>query len=242
VRTRWAAIAALLAGYWILMRFVPVPGYGIPTVNIPLLDPDRNLAVWLDCRLMWGHLYEGVRDPEGILSTLPAIANTLFGIAAGEWIRDLRNDSAKLLRRLVTVGLACFAAGEIWGMFFPINKKLWTSSYVLVTVGLAMLALAACYWLMDVKKVRGRWTVIPMAFGTNCIFAYALSEFVATAAAVLTIQLDGNPISYKDAFTSFTFDNIPGTEWSSLAYALFYAAFCWFFTWLLYRRRIFLKI
>jgi predicted acyltransferase len=242
VHTRWVAIAAILAGYWILMRFVPVPGYGIPTVNIPLLDPDRNLAVWLDCRLMWGHLYEGVRDPEGILSTLPAIANTLFGIAVGEWIRGLRNDSTKLLRRLVTVGIACFVAGELWGMYFPINKKLWTSSYVLVTVGLAMLALAACYWFMDVKKLRGPWTVIPIVFGTNCIFAYALSEFVATAAAVFTIQLDGNPVSYKDAFTSFTFDNIPGADWSSLAYAIFYATFCWFFTWLLYRRRIFIKV
>jgi predicted acyltransferase len=95
---------------------------------------------------------------------------------------------------------------------------------------------------MDVKKLRGRWTVIPIVFGTNCIFAYALSEFVATAAVAFKFQLDGKLISYKDAFTSFTFDNIPGPEWSSLAYALFYAAFCWFFTWLLYRRRIFLKI
>jgi predicted acyltransferase len=105
-----------------------------------------------------------------------------------------------------------------------------------------MLALAACYWFMDVKKLRGPWTVIPIVFGTNCIFAYALSEFVATAAAVFTIQLDGNPVSYKDAFTSFTFDNIPGADWSSLAYAIFYATFCWFFTWLLYRRRIFIKV
>jgi predicted acyltransferase len=242
VRTRWAVIAALLIGYWLLMRFAPVPGCGIPTVNIPLLDPDCNIAAWLDRRLMWGHLYERVRDPEGVLSTFPAIANTLFGIAAGEWIRSLRNDSAKLLRRLVAVGLACFVAGELWGLFFPINKKLWTSSYVLITVGLATLALAACYWLMDVKKLRGRWTVIPIVFGTNCIFAYALSEFVATAAVAFKFQLDGKLISYKDAFTSFTFDNIPGPEWSSLAYALFYAAFCWFFTWLLYRRRIFLKI
>jgi predicted acyltransferase len=241
-RTRWAVIAALLVGYWILMRYVPVPGFGIPTVNIPLLDPDRNLAAWLDRKLMMGHLYERVRDPEGLLSTLPAIATIMFGIAAGEWIRELGGDAVRLLRRLLGVGLACFVAGELWGLSFPINKKLWTSSYVLLTAGLAMMALAACYWLMDVKKVRGRWTIIPLVFGTNCIFAYAFSEFAAISLVVAKIHLGGQLMSYKDAFNSLTFDNIPWTEWSSLGYALFYAAFCWFFTWLLYRRRIFLKV
>src|SRR5208282_2358310 len=99
-RTRWTIIAALLVSYWVLMRFVPVPGFGIPTVDVPLLDPDRNLAAWLDRKLMMGHMFEHGRDPEGILSTFPAIANTLFGLAAGEWLRALRADSARLLRRL----------------------------------------------------------------------------------------------------------------------------------------------
>lgn len=241
-RTRWTVIAGLLVGYWILMRYVPVPGFGIPTVNIPLLDPDRNLAAWLDRRLMMGHLYEKVRDPEGLLSTLPAIATLLFGIAAGEWVRALRDDAGRLLRRLMGMGVACFVAGELWGLSFPINKKLWTSSYVLLTAGLAMITLAACYWLMDVKKVRGPWTVIPLVFGTNCIFAYAFSEFVATSLVVAKIHLGGQLMSYKDAFSSFTFDLLPGTEWSELGYAIFYAALCWAFTWLLYRRRIFLKV
>jgi predicted acyltransferase len=241
-RTRWAVIAALLVGYWLLMRFVPVPGFGIPTVNIPLLDPDRNIVSWLDRKLLWGHLYEPMRDPEGILSTFPAIANMLFGIAAGEWIRSLRNDSQKLLRRLVAVGLTYFIAGELWGRTFPINKKLWTSSYVLLTAGLAMLALAACYWLLDVKKLRGPWTVIPIVFGTNTIFAYAFSEFAAIAAVTFKLHLDGKPVNLKDALSSFSFDYISNPQLSTLAYALFYVAFCWFFTWLLYRRKIFLKI
>jgi predicted acyltransferase len=241
-RTRWAVIGALLVGYWILMRYVPVPGFGIPTVNIPLLDPDRNLAAWLDRRLMMGHLYEKVRDPEGLLSTLPAIATILFGIAAGEWVRELRSDAGRLLRRLLGVGVVCCVAGLLWGLSFPINKKLWTSSYVLLTAGLAMIALAACYWLMDVKKVRGTWTIIPLVFGTNCIFAYAFSEFAAVSLVVAKINLGGQLMSYKDAFNSFTFDRIPGTEWSELGYAIFYAAFCWAVTWLLYRRKIFLKV
>jgi predicted acyltransferase len=242
VRARWAVVAALLLGYWILMRFAPVPGFGIPTVNIPLLDPDRNLVAWLDRRLMWGHLYQPMRDPEGLLSTLPAIAGTLFGVAAGEWIRTLRANSAKLLRRLVASGLACFLAAELWSLIFPINKKLWTSSYVLLTVGLAMLSLAACYWLMDVKKLRGRGTIIPIVFGTNCIFAYAFSEFAAASAAVFKFPFGGNLVSAEGLFKSFTVANIAQPQYSALAFALFYAAFCWFFTWLLYRRKIFLKI
>ncbi len=241
-RTRWAVIMALLVGYWLLMRFVPVPGFGIPTVNIPLLDPDRNLVAWLDRKLMWGHLYERVRDPEGLLSTLPAIANTLFGVAVGEWIRQLRADSAQLLRRLVSVGLACCIAGELWGLIFPINKKLWTSSYVLLTVGLAMLSFAACYWLLDVKKRRGRWTIVPIVFGTNCIFAYAFSEFAAIASVVFKFRFHGNLINSENLLRAYSFDHIPQPQWSELGYALFYAAFCWSATWLLYHRKIFLKI
>ena len=241
-RTRWAVIVSLLVGYWIVMRFVPVPGFGVPSVNIPLLDPDRNLAAWLDRKTMWGHLYEGVRDPEGILSTFPAVANTLFGVAVGEWIRSLRADPGKLLRRLMAVGISCFLAGELWGLTFPINKKLWTSSYVLITVGLAMLALAACYWLVDVKQRRGLLTSFAVVFGTNCIFAYSLSEFAATAAWVFKVHQDGKFISIKDAYASLTFDNIPYPHWSSLGFALSYVAICWFFTWLLYRRKIFLKV
>jgi len=247
VRTRWAVIAGLLVGYWLLMRFVPVPGFGVygggvPGVDIPLLDPDRNLVAWLDRRLMWGHLYERVRDPEGLLSTLPAIANTLFGVAAGEWIRGLRGDPEKLLRRLVAAGVACVATGELWSVSFPFNKKLWTSSYVLLTVGLAMISLAACYWLLDVKKRRGGWTVIPLVFGTNCIFAYAFSEFAAIASVTFKFHFDGRLVNCENLIRSFTFDHISQPQLSELGYAVFYAGFCWFVTWLLYRRKIFLKI
>ena len=242
VRTRWGIIAALLLGYWLLMRFVPVPGFGVPTVNIPLLDPDRNLAAWLDRKVMMGHLFERVRDPEGILSSFPALANTLFGIAAGQWIRTLRRDPPRLLRRLAAVGFACFLAGELWALVFPINKKLWTSSYVLFTVGLAMAVLAACFYLVDVKQLRGRWTLIPIVFGTNCIFAYTLSEFVAIASVKSKFHLNGEFVTCKQAFNSLTFDYISKPHWASLGYALFFTASCWFITWVLYRRKIFLKI
>jgi predicted acyltransferase len=241
-RTRWAVIVALLIGYWILMRFVPVPGFGVPTVDVPLLDHDRNLAAWLDRKILLGHLFELTRDPEGLLSTLPAIAGTLLGVAAGEWIRSLRTEPARLIRRLVAAGAVCATAGELWSRIFPINKNLWTSSYSLFTSGLAMLALAACYWLVDVKQQRGRWTVFPVVFGTNCIFAYAFSQFTAIVSVTLAVKMDGTRIDLKDAFNSLTFDHIPNQHWASLAYSLFFLAFCWSVTWLLYRRKIFLKV
>ena len=200
------------------------------------------MAAWLDRRLMMGHLYEGVRDPEGVLSTIPALCNTLFGVAVGEWIRSLRADPKKLLRRLVAMGVACFAAGQLWGLIFPINKKLWTSSYVLLTVGIAMMALALCYWVLDVKQWRGKWTVVPLVFGTNCIFAYSFSEFVAIAIGRFQFTLGGNRTSIWGVFHTYIFDYIPAQAWSALAYSLFFAGICWFATWLLYRKKIFLKV
>jgi predicted acyltransferase len=241
-RVRWAVIGGLLVGYWMLMRFVPVPGFGVPTVDIPLLDPQRNLAAWLDRKVMMGHLFEHTSDPEGILSTLPAVATILLGVAVGEWIGALRGDWPRLLRRMAAVGAACFVGGELWGRIFPVNKSLWTSSYVLVTAGLAMISLAVCYYLVDVRRLRGRWMVVPMVFGTNCIFAYAFSMFVALVSVKFTCHLDGQLATYKDAVNQFTFDNIPNPQWASLGYALFFTTFCWCVTWVLYRRKVFLKV
>jgi predicted acyltransferase len=138
-------------GYWLLMRFVPVPGFGVPTRDIPLLDPDRNLAAWLDRQLLMGHLYEVTRDPEGVLSTIPAIATSLLGLLAGDWLRSERSGRIKALGLAVS-GVIALLAGEAFNLWFPINKKLWTSSYVLFTAGLALACLAACYWAVDVHE------------------------------------------------------------------------------------------
>jgi len=152
-RGRAAVIFACLVGYWVLMRFVPVPGFGTPTHEIPLLDPDRNLTAWLDRLLFSGHLYEGTRDPEGVLSTIPAIASVLFGVFTGEWLRSARAGGKKVLGMLAC-GAAVFLLAETWNIWFPINKKLWTSSFVLLTTGLALIVFGLCYWLLDVRKAR----------------------------------------------------------------------------------------
>src|SRR5579864_9812534 len=114
-------ILGCLVGYWILMRFVPVPGFGVPTHDIPLLDPDRNLAAWLDRRLLAGHLYEGTRDPEGVLSTIPAIATSLLGLLTGQWLRSARSAKSKAVG-MALFGLTGVLAGKILDLGFPINK------------------------------------------------------------------------------------------------------------------------
>ena len=152
-RTRAFVVAALLIGYWVLMRFVPVPGFGIPGRDIPFLHPDANLAAYLD-RKVFTHLWETTRDPEGLLSTLPAIATPLLGVFTGEWLRSKRSLKTKALGMLL-FGVVGVILGRTWAVWFPINKKLWTSSYVLFTAGLALICLALCYWFMDIKRWGG---------------------------------------------------------------------------------------
>ena len=168
-RVLW--IATLLGGYWLLMRYVPVPGYGVPGRDFPFLHPNANLADYLDRRLMMGHLYEGTRDPEGVLSTLPAIATTLCGVLTGQWLGSNHRRHQKLAGMLVA-GANGLILGEVWGFWFPINKNLWTSSYALFTAGFALISLAICYWITDIKHHRSWWTELFVIFGMNAIAAY----------------------------------------------------------------------
>jgi len=221
-------IAALLVGYWVLMRFAPVPGYGIPTHDIPLLHPGANLAAYLDRKLMTGHLWEGTRDPEGVLSTLPAIATTLCGVLAGEWLRSSRSPKQKAGWMLAS-GMAGLIAGELWGIWFPINKNLWTSSYVLFTAGFAMVCLALCYWTIDIKPYRGGWTKPFVIFGSNAIAAYVISEVL------------GGTFGWKDYIFQRFFARVAPPGLASLLYSLAIVGVCFVPIWWMYRKRIFLK-
>jgi predicted acyltransferase len=238
-RRGWiAAAAACLGGYWMLMRYVSVPGFGVPTHNIPLLDPDRNLAAWLDRRLLAGHLYDGTRDPEGIISTIPAIATTLLGLITGGWLRGTRTGKAKTIG-MTLFGLAGLGAGELWNLWFPINKNLWTSSFVLLTAGLALLCLALCYWILDVEHWRGRWTTFFLGFGMNPIVAYVFAEAISHSLYRFSTAegLSWQDVLYQDGFEPFV---SPAN--ASLLYAICYVLLCWSAMWLLYRKRIFLKV
>ena len=232
------AIAGCLVGYWILMRFVPVPGFGVPTHAIPLLDPDRNLAAWLDRQLLAGHLYEGTRDPEGVLSAIPAVATSLLGMLTGQWLRSQRSAQSKALGMAV-FGVVGIVAGKILNLGFPINKKLWTSSYVIFTAGLALLCLALCYWIVDVKKRRGLWTRPLLVFGMNAIAAYVFAELISH---LLDHMHTHAGVSWQDAIYQFMFVPLASPVNASLLYALAYVLMCWAAMWVLYRQNIFLRI
>jgi predicted acyltransferase len=168
-------IAVLLIGYWVLLTFVPVPG-GVAGDR----SPAGNLGAWFDRALMQGHLWRPEWDPEGMLSTLPAIGTTLLGVAAGWWVQEC-DSPRRRMRVLLVWGLVGVAAGLAWSVIFPINKSLWTSSYVLFTGGLAAVSLALCHWLFDLNEstLRARLAEPFVALGRNAILLFVLSGLFA---------------------------------------------------------------
>jgi len=240
-RSQIITILGCLAGYWILMRYVPVPGFGMPTRDIPLLDPNRNIVAWMDRKVLAGHLYEITRDPEGILSTIPAIATTLLGVLTGYWLRSAHAAKEKATG-LLGYGVVLLAAAELVNVWFPINKKLWTSSFVLFTAGMALLFLAACYWMVDVRQWRGRWTEIFLVFGMNAIAAYFVAEIVAHWLSRMQVATDGTSTTWQDFIYQRVFAGWGSPSFSSLLYAITYVVLCWLVMGMLYRRKIFIKI
>src|SRR5215831_5653513 len=237
----WLYIAGLLIGYWVAMRFIPVPGIGMPTVDVPINDPNGNLSWYLDKLYLPGAMYEKVRDPEGILSTFPAIATTLIGVLTGRWLRR-SIDSTKKVFGLLAFGVAGIIAGEIWNLWFPINKKLWTSSFVLFTAGCALVALAACYWIGDVKLKRGLWTKPFVMFGTNAIAAYTLADIIASLLLHIRVHVGHRTLTLQDYLYRSIFGGISPKELGSLAYAVLFLCLCWLPIYWMYRKRIFLKV
>lgn len=240
-RARIVWIVGLLAGYWLAMRFVPVPGYGLPGTDVPLLHPDHNLTAWLDRLLIPGRFYEGTRDPEGILSTFPSIATVLLGVLTGEWLRSDRHPRFKAWG-IAGAGVLLFAAGELWDVWFPINKKLWTSSFVLLTAGLALLALAFCYWLTDIRRIRGAWTKPFVIFGSNAITVYVIAEVLAGAGFGLHTHMGRHTVTWQNYIFRTYFASVHPPALASLLYSLTFVLVCFLPIWWMYRRRIFLKI
>jgi predicted acyltransferase len=227
-RARVAWMAALTIGYWIIMRYLPVPGHGVPGVNVALLHPDHNLAAYLDRKLMLGHLWQKTRDPEGILSTIPAVATALCGVLTGEWLRSDWTSQQKLAG-MFCLGTAGVIAGQIWSLSFPINKNLWTSSYVLFTAGLALIVLALCYWICDIGEHQGLWSTPLLIFGTNAITAYVVSELLGGWFGLRGI------CSFHDIARH-------SARMASLLHSLVVLALSFLPVWWMYRRKIFLKV
>ena len=241
-RGQLAALAACLVGYWALLRFVPVPGLGVPGHNIPFMDPERNLAAWLDRKVLMGRLYDGVRDPEGLISTIPAIGTTLIGVLTGQGLRSHHAPKKKVLR-MVTLGLLGVVAGLSWNTWFPINKNLWTSSFVLLSAGLGMLFLAFLYWVLEIKQWRGPWTLPVLVFGMNAIAGFIADALVYGPGYSFTAELaDGKPVPWHQWANARILTFVANPPLASLVYSLGAVFFAWLLLWMLWRKRVFLKI
>ncbi len=233
VRGRGGLTAGLLLGYWALMALVPVPGYGAGD-----LSPDGNLAAYLDRLIMPNRLWAGTWDPEGLLSTLPAIATTLLGIFTGEWLRSDGSYGRKLSGLLLT-GVLLIVLGLIWGAAFPVNKALWTSSYVLYTAGAGLLLLGFFYWVMEMLGYTA-WARPLVIYGMNAIAVFVASGMVAKQIGLIRVGSEGQSMKawiYEALFASWA-----GPLNGSLAFALSYVLAWLAIMWILYRRRIFIKI
>ena len=226
--------AVILLGYWGIM------------VSFGDLSLENNAARTLDLFLFGeSHLYHGegiAFDPEGLLSTLPALGTYLIGYLLGGFI-GTTSSKEKIMQTLSVVGMLLVIGGLVWDLGFPINKKLWTSSYVLFAGGLSTLIFTLCYYLADVKGYSS-WGQFFRIFGTNAILAYLISEIlIMSMGEFIRIQdgekvLNGGEALYKYMFVSTLGDNAFG----SLAYSLFYTFICWLIVYVFYRNKIFLKV
>lgn len=228
---RWAV--SLLVVYWLLMNYIPVPGVGEPN-----LEPGNNLAAWLDNLLLGGHLWASTKvwDPEGILSTIPAISTGLSGMLAGHLVKSQLSETRKVVWLLVT-GVICIFLGLFWDLSFPINKSLWTSSYVLYTSGIALQCLALCYWFIDVLGYQ-KWTTPWVAFGINALSAYVLAGLLARLLGLIPI----GDQSLKGWIFENLFNSWLGPYNASLAFAIVFVLCLFIPSWILYRRGVIIKV
>jgi predicted acyltransferase len=233
------AILVLLGAYWALLTFVPVPGYGAGQ-----LDQAGNLGAYLD-RALFGvkHLWfwGGQQwDPEGMLSTMNPIANVLLGILAGEWLRSSHAPRRKVVG-LAVAGIALMLAGEALNPLIPINKKIWTDSFMLFSGGFSLLAMALLYWLIDLRGWR-LGTKPALIFGSNAILGFALANMLNPLEPLLHFN---NPAGHAKTIQVAIVQLLArfmNAYNASFGYALFFVAVNLGFLWIFYRKKIFLRL
>jgi len=235
LRVQIATVIAALAAYWAALTLIPVPGAGAG-----VLTPEGNLASYLDRAILGRHLLNRWSDPEGILSTLPAIATAMGGVFAGDWLKERRQPHHSAW--LFAAGLAATIAGLAWGRVFPINKNLWTSSFALFSAGLAAQTLAVFHWLVDARGWRG-WSRPLAAYGRNPLAAYFLSVGLDSILTRVTVTGSGSlkGIVYRSLFVPWL-RPCCGAEAASLGYAIAYVVLWGAILGEMSRRRIFIRI
>lgn len=233
----WLLSGGILLSYYLLMQFVLVPGYGIGN-----LSPEGNFAAYID-RLILGqsHLWKGgFYDPEGLFSTFPAVVTVLGGYLTGNWIRKqpIRSDTSA---SLVVFGISCFVIGYLWGELFPLNKSLWTSSFVIVTAGWSLILLAFCY---ETIEVRGwtKWGFPFKVMGLNALTIFVASGFVARILNLIKIGDSPQAPSAKTWLYETLFQSGFGAMNGSLGFAIATLLFWWLVSYLMYRQKWFVKV
>lgn len=238
-KTQLLLLLVLLLAYWALMTLVPVPGVGAPN-----LDKGTNLAAWLDRLILTeSHTWKQAKtwDPEGILSTLPAIGTGVLGMLTGTWIRRKDKTEGEKIAWMLSVGFLTTLLGLVWGLAFPINKSLWTSSYVLYAGGLSTMMFATLYWFIDIQGYK-KWTPVFVAYGMNAITVFFLSAIIVKIMSRINLAPQGTPIPlqtwlYTTFFTPY-FSEIN----ASLAWAITFVLFFLLILWPMYKKKIIIKV
>lgn len=210
-KTQFITLISLLVGYWLLMMYFPTPGYGAGMID----NPEMNLAAFIDQHIFAGHTWKERWDPEGFLSTFPAIGTTLIGIWTGRMLTSEHKTEADRTLQFFIWGFILIIAGYIWSWIFPINKNLWTSSYTLFTGGQAMCIFGLSYWFIDVKE-KNKYTNLGVAFGLNAITVFFLSGIIGRSIYMIKI----GDVSLKTWVFDFIQSVIPSPVNASLAYAI----------------------
>ena len=233
VRTQIAIALGLLIFYWLLVKLVPAPGFAAGD-----LTKEGSLPSYVDRVVFGKHVWAQAKvyDPEGLLSTIPAISTALIGVLTGTWLRTEKTRYEKAAGMFV-VGAVCVAVGWAWNSFFVINKALWTSSYVLFTGGLALQFLSLCYWLIDIQGYR-RWAKPFEVFGLNAIALYVVADVLAMGLGVIKVGGD----SLGGWIFTHLFASWASPINASLAMAICLVLVCLGLMWILYNRKIFLKV
>lgn len=231
--------AIALIGYWLAMTLIPVPGVGYAN-----LSPETNLGAWVD-RSVWGvdHLWRESHtwDPEGLLGTIPALGTGIFGIRVATWLKRKDRDDSVKVSWMFVYGVLAVVLALIWDLFFPINKSLWTSSFVLYTGGLATIALALCFWLIDVQgREKGTWVFV--VFGMNAISAYILADIVPGLIDFWKVNFNGHELKgtqyLYQAFIEPHFAPIN----ASLVRAILFVILIWLLMYVFYKKKFIIKV
>ncbi|MES2112283.1 MAG: heparan-alpha-glucosaminide N-acetyltransferase domain-containing protein [Bacteroidota bacterium] len=239
VRMQITIAAVCLIGYYLIMTLVPVPDFGPAN-----LEPATNLGAWLD-RLVFteNHLWAQSKtwDPEGLLGTIPAIGTCLIGLLTGTWLKKDKLKTGRQLLQMAGVGACLIIAGLIWNEFFPINKALWTSSFVLYAGGIAVVILTLCYWLIDVKNYR-KLTPPFVAFGRNAITAYLLADFIPATLSGIHFTADEKKTNLWSYLYNHLFVPYLSPVNASLAGAFLMVFIIFIPIWILYVKKITIKV